>query len=533
MKKESQASCFPSASGASPRPPSRRRLGGLAVALLFSPLASSPLEACSGSHLSGLLSREAVLVRTRVPIALEAGVGSLRFPVRTDSETARAFFDQGLAFLYSYSWWDAARSFRRALEEDPGLSIGHWGLSAAYLSLNAPDLAGEELQKALAGVPDRRLSQLERRWIELAAQRLEISRSAKEERHLSQRRYREAIDRWIAEEEDNPYLWLLRGLAEESDVLGRGQEGGEASIPFYLEAIRRDGGFFPAHHFLAHSYENVGDFALAERHGRRYRELAPAVPHAHHMHAHLLPPLGRWSEARDAFREADRLHLETAARRGSSPLETWHFAHNRRFLALAELHLGRSTEAEKLARSIFKLLPEDRRGAIYCTPLIEILLLGQRFDEATRAAQRCARQGGLGGEAIGAALAAEAALRSDRIGEAQRLLERSELSLRELWSEMAAARLADGHGSVVGYLARHLIRFVEAQLALRREPTRANRERVSRFARLWTSDPRFDGWGQAVLLRLKRLEAFAAELGHPPLAAELRELYQSKVSGRA
>src|SRR6185503_17146479 len=55
------------------------------------------------------------------PVPLRTGIGSAHDPVGTRSKDAQAFYDQGLAYLHSYVWLEAARSFNQALRIDPTL----------------------------------------------------------------------------------------------------------------------------------------------------------------------------------------------------------------------------------------------------------------------------------------------------------------------------------------------------------------------------------------------------------------------------
>src|SRR5215469_275479 len=48
-------------------------------------------------------------------IGLRAGTGSARQKVTTSSLRAQAFYDQGLAYLHSFVWVEAARSFHQSL----------------------------------------------------------------------------------------------------------------------------------------------------------------------------------------------------------------------------------------------------------------------------------------------------------------------------------------------------------------------------------------------------------------------------------
>src|SRR5439155_11533812 len=47
------------------------------------------------------------------------------------SPECQAFFDQGLGYLYSYVWMEAARSFDTAAKHDPDCAMAWWGLSRA------------------------------------------------------------------------------------------------------------------------------------------------------------------------------------------------------------------------------------------------------------------------------------------------------------------------------------------------------------------------------------------------------------------
>lgn len=56
----------------------------------------------------GLVPRE-VLVR---PVAIRSGIGLVDEKVTTASTAAQAFYNQGLAYLHSYVYIEAGRSFQ-------------------------------------------------------------------------------------------------------------------------------------------------------------------------------------------------------------------------------------------------------------------------------------------------------------------------------------------------------------------------------------------------------------------------------------
>ncbi|HEY7515705.1 MAG TPA: hypothetical protein VIC87_14560, partial [Vicinamibacteria bacterium] len=103
-----------------------------------------PHAACAGPV--GWVPRE-VLER---PLPLRAGTGVAHEKVTTASPEAQAFYDQGIAYLHSYVWIEAARSFHAALRKDPGLAMAWIGLSRVFTGLDDAAAARAALEKARA-----------------------------------------------------------------------------------------------------------------------------------------------------------------------------------------------------------------------------------------------------------------------------------------------------------------------------------------------------------------------------------------------
>src|SRR5207248_3226335 len=55
----------------------------------------------------------------------------LKYRVSTTSPECQALCDQGLGYLYSYVWMEAARSFETATRYDRNCAFAWWGLSRA------------------------------------------------------------------------------------------------------------------------------------------------------------------------------------------------------------------------------------------------------------------------------------------------------------------------------------------------------------------------------------------------------------------
>src|SRR5215203_1062250 len=57
------------------------------------------------------------------PVPLRQSIGAAHEPVTTSSAKAQSYYDQGLAYLHSFGWIDAARSFNEALRLDSRLAM--------------------------------------------------------------------------------------------------------------------------------------------------------------------------------------------------------------------------------------------------------------------------------------------------------------------------------------------------------------------------------------------------------------------------
>ena len=221
------------------------------------------------------------------PVALRTGIGAAHDTVSTSSREAQAFYDQGLAYLHSYVWIEAARSFNQALRLDPTLAMAHCGLTIAYTELNAPKDASAALDRAKALAA----SDHDRRHIDLRAAQMAAEAAPNDRGKLAV--YRTLLDESLTAFPSDEELWLLRGVAESPDPADRGQGGAASSGRFYEQAAGVAPSHFAAHHYLTHAYENTGRFDDALAQAAAYVKMAPAIPHAHHMHGHLLRRVGR------------------------------------------------------------------------------------------------------------------------------------------------------------------------------------------------------------------------------------------------
>jgi tetratricopeptide (TPR) repeat protein len=282
------------------------------------------------------------------PVPLRTGIGTAHDAVATRSKEAQAYYDQGLAYLHSYVWIEAARSFNQALRIDPALAIAHAGLSMALTELNATVKAQAAIERAR--VLAVKASEHDRAHIEARALQMTAEGS---HQNASLAAYRNALDAALQKFPADVEFWLQRGVSQSPDPADRGQGSVEAAVPFYEKALGLSPNHFAAQHYLTHAHENARRAAGALPYAASYAKAAPAVPHALHMHGHVLRQLGRVDEAVAAFESAQKVQMAYLQAEKIAPELDWHYEHNVDLLAASYRYLGRMGEAEGLLEKSF------------------------------------------------------------------------------------------------------------------------------------------------------------------------------------
>jgi tetratricopeptide (TPR) repeat protein len=360
------------------------------------------------------------------PVQLRHGIGTVHEKVTTLSPEAQAFYDQGLAYLNSFVWIEAARSFNQALRLDAGLAMAHLGLSDAYIGLQDVPSARGEFEKARA--LSQNVSENERARIAIRDKQIEyLEDSGNLQKYFA---YREAIAEALRVAPNDPWLWILRGFADEGSPLAHGQGGNADTIAFYQTALVFSPDNFAAHHYLAHTFENLALTRQALEQSEIYVRSAPSIPHAHHMVGHDLRRLGRTEEAIREFLEAEQLENTYYQTEDIPARYDWHHAHNLNLLAMCYQTLGQLKAAEAAYREAFAL-PAYVDLAEYNRKSWPEFLLGQRRpQEALRASLELEKSRWPLGRFVGHALAGRALLAMGHLEDAE-----NELSLTEQESE--------------------------------------------------------------------------------------------------
>jgi tetratricopeptide (TPR) repeat protein len=438
------------------------------------------------------------------PLPLRADIGMALERVTTASAQAQAYYNQGLAYLHSYAWINAARSFNEARRLDADLAMASLGLSYALSGIGASRGAQDANQQAQSLAS--RASPREQLRISLRARQLE-SMKRPDDASLAAA-YKKALDEALLQNGSDVELLLLRGHAEAASPDGYGMSSAAGAIAFYEKARAVSPDYFAPHHYLTHAYENANRVDRALQHGEVYARLAPAIAHAHHMYGHDLRRVGRMSDAVVQFRKANDLDLASFKTDPISFEYDWNHHHNLDLLGTAYQYLGQMNAANEVLHQSFEMrslsLTEELNKRAW--PVF-LLARGRPNDALTAAAVLVGHQSPLV-RAVGHMLMARAMMTLKRTAEAGRETDAALTELRPL-------------GAAANALAPDL-KLLQGEFFLRMGDREKGRGMLRDAVRQLRAEPDPDVWIQT-LFSLESVARAARDVADWSFASEIAE----------
>jgi len=347
--------------------PSVRRSAALRAALRS--VGALALAACALPAAAQHAGHGAFRGEPPLPAPRLSGIGTGHLSIATDSETAQAFFDQGINLLHCFWDYEAYRAFKTAIAADPEAAMPYWGL---FLSLNynqAEHLAErrEALARAVELAP--KASDRERRYVQALARLNELPGQAGRTAFI---REMEALAAAYPDDLEAK-LFLAKFLLTETGgylTEAEARTGGPRTAIARAKEILRP--LLAAHpdsvgvnHYWVHAHEYDRDPTPALAAAERLPELAPGSGHILHMPGHVYFKLGEHAKARRSFLVAhafDRAYLE---RYDVSPIDHWNYVHNLDYLVANAAESGRLDEGLEWAREVQALtVPPDRKESV-------------------------------------------------------------------------------------------------------------------------------------------------------------------------
>lgn len=233
--------------------------------------------------------------------AQNATLGTINFP-NSGSAAAQPYFIEGVKFLHSFEWEDAADAFRKAQQADPAFALAYWGEALSYTG-------GHHYP------PEQDIAAARRVLGKLAASRAERLAKAPTER---ERGFLSSVEMLYGEGDGHEravkYAEAMRELYErfpDDDeaatlyALGlmrtarRGNESTRVDMQagaIALRVFRRNGNHPGAVHYIVHAFDEPSRAIVGLEAADVYAFLAPDAPHALHMPSHIYVQLGLWDK---------------------------------------------------------------------------------------------------------------------------------------------------------------------------------------------------------------------------------------------
>jgi tetratricopeptide (TPR) repeat protein len=439
-------------------------------------------------------------------VMLRSGVGNSREQITSESKSAAEFYNQGLNYLESFVWIEAARSFHQALRHDSNLAMAYLGLSYVSSGIERPPDARKFLEKAKslsANLSDRELRRINIREKQLDA----IEHLTDREKHAM---YKKEIDDALARYVDDPQLWVLRGNAEETTAAGRGQRGGAATVAFYNQVLWLVPDHATAHHYLVHTYETIGQIDKALEHGAYYAKLSPSIPHAAHMWGHDLRRNGHVDDAIQQFLKTDSLERAYYKAEKMEPGFDWHHGHNLDLLAGSYQHKGQMKKAEKTLREGDELVVWDAYAAFRQRELPTFFLHRGKYKAALKFAQEMTRSAHPQARTVGYAISGQASIGLDQMEDAKKMLQQAAMELQQV--PEVTPGIIPNRGMVEPWVTS-----LRAEILFRTTERKEGQALLKNVQQRLRAIPGPDAWTQT-LFRLEAIAKTARDVGDWELA---------------
>jgi peroxiredoxin len=282
---------------------------------------------------------------------LMRGMGKVHFPLSTRSALAQKFFDQGVAQLHGFWYFEAERSFRQVSMLDPDAPMAYWGMSMANVNNEARArlfIAKAREINAQSGAATPR----EWKYIQALSDYYREGKIDKP-RKLALVKALESIWRAYPDDIEAKAFYCL--------FVWENSMGGD-SIPLFSRAlldrcmkeVLTANPLHPIHHYRIHLW-NVGQDTKALDSAAKGGESEPGIAHMWHMPGHTYSALKRYADAawqQEASARVDHAHM---MRDWVLPDQIHNYAHNNQWLVEDLLYIGRVRDAVDLAKNMVEL----------------------------------------------------------------------------------------------------------------------------------------------------------------------------------
>lgn len=282
----------------------------------------------------------------RQAAVLIPGCGKVDFPVTAKTPEVQTFFNQGVAQLHGFWYYEAERSFRQAAALDENCAMAYWGMAMANVN---NDKRAKEFTAKAVGLKSR-ASEREKLWIVTLETFYKDDKRDKKQRALDFIRDLETIvHEHPMDVEAKAFLawkiWHARDLAPISSP---------QAVDSLLDQVFAANPDHPAHHYRIHLWDGVKP-VRALKSAATNGQNAPGIAHMWHMPGHTFSKLKRFDDAAWQQEASTRVDHAYMMRNFVLPDQIHNYAHNEEWLIRTFNDLGRAHDAIGLAKSLIAI----------------------------------------------------------------------------------------------------------------------------------------------------------------------------------
>lgn len=407
-----------------------------------------------GSSVAAALVMTLDLMAAPAPATAQSALGEVDFTT-TCSAAGQEAFNKGLTLLHHMMYIPAEAAFTGGTKADPECAMLNWGIAMSTFHPLWPGGPSE-------GEVERGNAAAERLRAGAGGSAVELALISSVLAYFNPDNggYRPSIAAWAKAMEpvyethsdnlDVAALYALGQLA--TSPRGEPTFARERAVGELLDGLHKTS---PSHpgviHYAIHAYDRP---TLAERglhYARIYADIAPEVPHALHMPAHIFVRMGLWEEN-------NKWNARSAAAARSQPnngVIAGHFSHAMDYQIYGHLQLGNFAKAEELLSdflSVPNLQPNFGSAYALAASPVRVLLEQEKWAEA--AAMSTSLHGAIAweefpqsmsmvwfGKGIGAARSGDLSQASAALAELATIHERLEDSKLGYWAALTEAQM--------------------------------------------------------------------------------------------
>ena len=295
-------------------------------------------------------------------------LGKVHFPTSC-VPAAGSQFERAVAMLHSFWYEEAVKAFTAVTETDPACAMGFWGVAMSiYYPLWYPP-SEATLKKGRAAVEKATTvggkTQRERDYI--AAIEAFYKDTDKLDHRTRTLAYEKAMERVYLRHPDDREAAVFYALALVATAVPTDKTyANQLKAAAMLEKVFAEQPNHPGvAHYIIHSYDYPPLAGRALPAARGYAKIAPSVPHALHMPAHIFTRLGFWQESIDSNRASAQAGVDYFRQAGKEGV--WdQTLHAMDYLVYAYLQGAQDREAKRVVdelAAIRKAEPESLPAA--------------------------------------------------------------------------------------------------------------------------------------------------------------------------